>query len=134
MQIFKTFLLIITVTLCSCDKPDINSIVGKYKIDKFRIINASVKEDDNYNLLIIKTEQNFELISDRINIKGKWCADKLSLKRDYAGGTELSGKITFLFGKESTEAELKGTIIEFLNPNDIYLSKYKSLLYVKTKL
>lgn len=131
MKTTKFLILLAMILLISCDKPNENLIVGKYGIDKYRIRDTSINVDV-YTHLFINTDKTFELSNIGGTKKGSWYIQHLSYKKNDNGGTELRGEIFFLLNDKSTKAELKGNIIEFTFPNDFYLGKYETLLYVKT--
>ena len=83
---------------------------------------------EEYSLLLLNPDKSFELknYNKKGNSKGTWKASKS--KND----DEII--IEFSFSNRKVNGILlKGTIIYFIYPNDLYFGKYYKLLYVKLK-
>ncbi|WKL47162.1 hypothetical protein Q1W71_19635 [Flavobacterium pectinovorum] len=124
-SLYKIISLSIMAIITSCSsKIDENQIIGKYEIDKV-VVRDSLVKGEEYRLLVLNSDKTFELKNSdkKENPKGTWEARKSKNDDEIIIG--------FSFSNRKIEGLLDGNIITFSYPNDLYLGKYSSLLYVK---
>jgi len=129
------FLFSFTLLMVSCEKVDKYEIIGTYEIDKYIEKDITVKENI-YDLLILNDDFTFELknnMSNQFNLdKGRWEIVSSSYSTNFSKRKEPKVKLKFYYHNRIIIALMKGTIIYFNYPNDLYNGRFQSILYVKT--
>lgn len=127
--ICSLFLLII-----SCRHVEKQEILGSYKIDK-AVIRDSTNNKKVYEILNLKDDMSFELksyIDSSVDkAYGNWQVLNSKFRKNSYGKEEPLVKIIFTYQDQEIEGFLKGTIIYFYYPNDLYDGKFSSVLYVR---
>lgn len=131
---FSLFLCALLLMITSCEKVEKQEVLGNYAIDK-AVIRDSVINEIVYDILELKDDMTFELrYCDNSQVKktyGNWEIVNSKFRKNSSGYKEPLVKIRFHYKNRVINGELKGTIIYFSYPDDLYSGKFENIIYVK---